>query len=465
MTPSTEIQASLEDGAYVLTFPDGDTKSLDDTSIARAAEAQPNLVPEPLGLDPSFGFGDRLGLGTPGHAKALQRAGGPIKPIFAQQSIREMTRTDRMPEEVMQEAQFGMIMAGYDGTAGADADHLKTRADVDRTVDAGFTFFTIDPSDKVDEKTDRYDRDTLQEAFDQVRDRVEWYGDYLGSTVRLETGTEIEFTEENCKRCAVKYGRAINHAVELSSYIDEKHRDLDRSYEIEISVDETEQPTTPVEHYIIADQLTKADVRLVSLAPRYVGEFEKGVDYKGDLDQLKRSLEDHAAIAREIGPYKLSLHSGSDKQSMYPAFARATRGRFHVKTAGTSYLEALRVTVRHAPDLFREIIDYARDRYPEDRKTYHVSATLEGVPAPDRVEDVRELEKNYLERWPDVETSRGFTKPGRQILHCTYGSVLTHETLGPRLQDVLESHLETYTKVLEKHFRKHLEPLHSKLSF
>ena len=82
-------------------------------------------------------------------------------------------------------------------------------------------------------------------------------------------------------------------------------------------------------------------MKLVSLAPRFIGDFEKGVDYKGDLAALETSLADHAAIAEMLGPYKLSLHSGSDKLSMYPAFARATKGRFHVKTAGTSYLEAL----------------------------------------------------------------------------------------------------------------------------
>ena len=94
-------------------------------------------------------------------------------------------------------------------------------------------------------------------------------------------------------------------------------------------------------------------MKLVSLAPRYIGDFEKGVDYKGDVAALERSLRDHAAIAEMLGPYKLSLHSGSDKLSIYPALARATKGRFHVKTAGTSYLEALRVVARHDAGLFR----------------------------------------------------------------------------------------------------------------
>src|SRR5690606_16900376 len=145
-------------------------------------------------------------------------------------------------------------------------------------------------------------------------------------------------------------------------------------------------------------------------------------------------LHDHAAIARELGPYKLSLHSGSDKLSMYGPFARATRGMFHVKTAGTSYLEALRVVARHEPGLFAKIVAFARDRYDDDKATYHVSATLQDAPPAEDVADADELERLYLETWARVPEGHGFTAPGRQILHCTFGSVLTNPELGPRVR-------------------------------
>ena len=171
-------------------------------------------------------------------------------------------------------------------------------------------------------------------------------------------------------------------AVNLARHIEKTAKSHNQPYEIELSVDETEQPTTLAEHWIIADQCRERGIKLVSLAPRYVGDFEKGVDYKGDLESFERSLADHAAIAECLGPYKLSLHSGSDKLSIYSAFARLTRGRFHVKTAGTSYLEALRVVARHEPGLFRRIVEFARQRYDTDRASYHVSATVDTVPAP-----------------------------------------------------------------------------------
>lgn len=422
-----------------------------------------NLHPTALGLAPSFGFGDRMGLATPGHLKSLCEHGGGIKGIFAQQSIREMTRTRRTADEVMGRAANALADAGFDDVWGADADHLKTPADVDLTADAGFVFFTIDPSDHVDQKADNYDPTEIDARYTAP----DWATQYLGKTIQTGNGLEIAFGELTVKRAAVKYGKAIAHALELAAYIKSAANQRGQDHEIEISVDETDQPTTLAEHYIIADQLIKADINLVSLAPRFIGELEKGIDYIGDLADLEASLREHAAIAEHLGPYKLSLHSGSDKLSMYRLFARATKGRFHVKTAGTSYLEALRVAARHDPDLFREIIHFSRERYDTDKATYHVHATLDAVPSPTQITDDRELERLYLEIWKEIPTTpegfpeRGFTAPGRQILHCTFGSVLTDARLGPGVHQVLEQHPDTHRDILADHFGKHLQALNA----
>ena len=412
-----------------------------------------------LGLNPSFGFGDRIGLATPGHVEALNRSGTGIEPIFPQQSIREMARTGRTPGRVMSDALTGMRASGWAGRTGADADHLKTAEDVEVTAAVGFTFFTIDPSDHVDAHADDYDEAAVRSKFAAVAGEVSWLGTYLGRSVPLVTGTKVVLDEQSCLRAAVKYGRALNRAITLADHIADVNDRAGRDYEIELSVDETEQPTTLAEHYIIADQCLKRGMRLISLAPRYVGDFEKGVDYKGDVPALESSLLDHAAIAAMLGPYKLSLHSGSDKLSMYPALARATGGWFHVKTAGTSYLESLRVVARHDAALFRRVVTFARDRYEKDKATYHVSATLRSAPPADLVSDTSELESLYLENWADVPRGLGFTKPGRQILHCTFGSVLTDHDLGPAVRGVLGDHQDTYTEVLADHFSRHLEAL------
>jgi hypothetical protein len=389
----------------------------------------------------------------------MRAAGHGIQPIFPQQSIREMQRTGRTAEQVMQDALRGMRDAGWEEGTGADADHLKTPDDVDVTFAAGFCFYTLDPSGAVDTGADDYPEHEVRKRFETIATQTPWVEKYLGRHVTLANGTELKFTEEACFRAAVKYGAAIAHAIELAGYIATKYRDTKGQYEIELSVDETPQPTTLVEHYIVAEQCLEQGMPLVSLAPRFPGDFEKGVDFKGDMQTLVRSLEDHAEIARSLGPYKLSLHSGSDKLSMYRDLARATAGKFHVKTAGTSYLEALRVAARHDAELFRRIVDFSRERFEQDRATYHLSATLKDVPSAAEVRDIAKLEQLYLERWDDVPSGHGFTLPGRQIVHCTFGSVLTHSDLGPALLQVLREHQGTYCDVLSDHFARHLEAL------
>jgi hypothetical protein len=414
--------------------------------------------PVPLGLVPSFGFGDRLGVATPGHVAALRRVGDGIAPIFAQQSIREMTRTERSPKQVMDDALRGATEAGYDGPQGADADHLKTTRDVDRTAEVGFCFFTIDPSDFVDGQADSYEEDELAAKAKAVADQTQWIDEYRGKSLKLPSGKVIHIDEPAATRAAVKYGRAVNHAIMLAKHIADVSDKAGRDYEIELSVDETPQPTTLAEHFIIADRCLKQGMKLVSLAPRFIGAFEKGVDYKGDAGNFERSVADHAAVAKMLGPYKLSLHSGSDKLSIYPAFARATRGLWHVKTAGTSYLEALRVVLRHDLELFRWIVEFAREHYETDKATYHVSATLHNTPRPAGMSAL-DLERTYLGRWEDIPDLSGLTAPGRQILHTTFGSVLTSGALQPKIMDILNAHPDTYRDVLDEHFSHHLTAL------
>jgi hypothetical protein len=419
------------------------------------------MKPVTLGLSPSFGFGDRIGLATTGHVKAMQRAGSGVEPIFPQQSIREMTRTQRTATQVMSDALKGMSDAGWKGKTGADADHLKTPQDVDVTAAAGFTFFTIDPSGEVDFAADNYSAADVESRFKTVAGEVSWLDGYKGKTIKLDNGTSFTLDDAVLHRAAVKYGRAINLATRLAKHIEQTATKLGQPYEIELSVDETPQPTTLAEHFIIADQCLKNGMKLVSLAPRFIGDFEKGVDYKGDLQAFEKSLADHAAIARALGKYKLSLHSGSDKISIYGIFSKVTRGLWHVKTAGTSYLEALRCVARNDEKLFREIVDFARSRYDTDKATYHVSATNADAPPARDVADVRQLENLYLGNWDTAKPGTGLSDPGRQILHCTFGSTLTDPKLGPAVRSVLESHRDSYDELLALHFGKHLDALKS----
>jgi len=223
-------------------------------------------------------------------------------------------------------------------------------------------------------------------------------------------------------------------------------------FELEVSVDETATPTTVAEHYLIASELTRLGVKWVSLAPRLVGEFEKGIDYKGDLGQFRASFAQHAAIARTLGPYKLSLHSGSDKFSVYPIAAELAGGLVHLKTAGTSYLEALRVVARKDPALFRRILDFAFERFDTDKASYHISAELTAIPRSTQLKD-SELEASILN-----------DNHGRQLLHVTFGSVLTTKGADGRylfrdaLYACLLDHEDEHYAVLKEHLGRHVGP-------
>jgi len=414
----------------------------------------PFTAPVLVGVRRSVGLGDRLGIATPGHIRALRRARG-IVPVLAQQSIREMERTGRTPQQVLDSATWGVFQEGWRAGYGADADHLKIEGDIDACVDAGFLMYTLDPRDHVDNAAHTDGLETLAAKFAALPwGRLQTSPEdsrrtYLGGSWSLGAGRSLAFSEEQLLRAACKYGRALAHLAAMYRHLSQAMKG--RPFEVEISVDETETPTTPVEHLFIALELARLGVEWVSLAPRYPGRFEKGVDYIGDLSKFEADFAWQVAIARTLGPYKLSLHSGSDKFSIYPIVARLAGDLVHLKTAGTSYLEALRAIARIAPVLFRDILGFAIANYERDKATYHVSAQLGKVPAPDSLAD---------EELPQVLDAFDT----RQALHVTFGSVLTatNEDGGwlfkQRLLEALEGHQEAHYEALEAHIARHVLP-------
>lgn len=410
--------------------------------------------PTVLGLKKSFGFGDRLGLAGPGHIAANEKF--DFAGIFAQQSIRELDRTRRTAEEVMSAAQKSLAAVENDKPWGADADHLKTAEDVRRMANAGYTFFTIDPSDYVVNEANQMSQNELQETVSRQESAGIYDGEsleslYLEKNYEISNEFDLCFTRERLMRAGVKYGEAVNHMEKMAKHISREC--AGRLYEIEVSVDETETPTTTLEHLFIALELKRRGVAVISLAPRFVGDFEKGVDFKGSLQLFEETLKEHIAIAKKMGPYKLSLHSGSDKFSIYPIFGRVCGELLHVKTAGTSYLEALRVILREDLPLFKEITCYSAGRFPVDKATYHLSVTDE---------DVLQLGHEKIENLEDFYLNQN---KGRQILHVTFGSVLTDgkrengQAFKEAILENLDRHSNLHKEVLEAHFSKHLELL------
>jgi hypothetical protein len=437
------------DGRVLLVAP------ADHANAASLRKVLPWLRPGLLGLQTSAGMGDRLGVATPGHVRAARAVAGEagkrtLSVIFAQQSMREMSRTGRTPEEVVDDATWGAFQEGWHDRMGADADHLKSVADLESCSAAGFTYFTIDPGQYVDDAADTLDGPSVRTRYeglpwtdlDSSPDAL--CRAYASRRFDLED-RRLTLDDETLMRSAAKYGRAIAAVAGLYRHLAAIRPSGD--FEFEISVDETKNPTSHAEHCFVAGELARLGVRWVSLAPRFVGRFEKGVDYIGDLNAFERDFAGHAAIARSLGPYKLSLHSGSDKFSIYDIAAQHARGLLHLKTAGTSYLEALSVVAQHAPGLYRRIYDVAIGSYESDRASYHVSAEIRRVPPSSSLSDA-ELPAS-IDRFDT-----------RQVLHVTFGSVLAPERgLRAPLLETLRRHSGDYAAHLERHFIRHLEPL------
>jgi hypothetical protein len=382
----------------------------------------------------SFGLGDRLGIATPGHIDLFKNK--DIFPVFAQQSIRELNLTNRTYEDVLDAVSFAVFREGYKKGFGADGDHLKTVKDIEYALSLNFTMITLDCSEYI--KNEKIINFALPEYYK---------GKYMNKTFNIE-GIALVFSENDLKECVDIYGEAINFIIEIHNKFFSSDK---KTADFEISIDETLSPTTPLQHFFVAQELLDAGVSFESLAPRFCGEFQKGIDYIGNITQFEKEIKIHAAIARFFG-YKLSIHSGSDKFSVFPLIKNAAQGKFHIKTAGTNWLEAMRVTAEKDPFLYREIHNFALTAFNEAKKFYHVTTNISKIPDILVIKDA-ELPKLFENN--DV----------RQLIHITYGMILNHKkedgsfVFKERLYKLWRQNEDAYRNALVRHIGKHLELL------
>jgi hypothetical protein len=410
--------------------------------------------PSLIGQQNSIGCGDRLGHANAGHIRAVMGSG--LKPVLAQQSVRELQRTGREAEDVMDAAIWAVYQEGYKDGFGADGDHLKTPEDIDRYAKAGFTMFTLDiglyvvneaarlPIEEIRKRAAALPWDVLKDSLESAIAR------YKNQQFKIADGFVIQPTEEQTLRSLVKYGAGIAQTVKLTDHL--KNKWSHQPMEIELSVDETDTPTSPLEHFVVANELKRLGITLMSLAPRFIGDFEKGIEYKGDLKIFKEEYTKHVQIAEKLGQYKISIHSGSDKFDVYKVVGSIGFGKVHVKTAGTSWLEALRAIDASDPKLFREILECARANYDNDRQSYHVTADVARM----------RLTKDYS----DADLLGLLSDDNaRQILHVTFGTVLSKKDASGaflfknRIMDCLQAHEDVHYQYLYEHFKRHIDPI------
>ena len=370
----------------------------------------------------TFGTGDRLGIATVGQIRAIE--GFDVYPVLAQQSMRELKFTGRTYRDVLADVTFQVLKAGYRRGYGADGDHLKNAEDILSAIDDGVTMITLDCSEHI------HCERTAAPVSDERRAR------YLSGDIHVGEHL-LRFTPEALALAEAIFGEAIAFAVDIY------HRCIEgKPVDFEISMDETDLSTTPEQHYFVANELRLAGVPFATLAPRFCGEFQKGVDYIGNLAQFEREINVHAAIADTLG-YKLSIHSGSDKFSVFGAIGRATGERFHAKTAGTSWLEAMRLVAQKDPALFRACYTYAQEVFTECRAYYHVSTELSMIP------DIEGMPNDNLPTLLD-------RVPSRQLLHITYGKILNHPALRAPLFRLWRDYRTEYETLEKNHLARHL---------
>ncbi|WP_248925264.1 tagaturonate epimerase family protein [Paenibacillus hamazuiensis] len=408
----------------------------------------PYTAPQAFGTQiATIGLGDRLGLASPGHIQTVR--GKNVRPILAQQSIRELNLTGRNYKEVVDAAAYAVFQEGYKDGYGADGDHLKVEADIQMSLDLGFTMLTLDCSEKIDNTVDGTTREAQAAKYAQLPESVRSHYEsrYLDKTFEA-AGTKFTFDKATLIENVLIYGAAIDFMEHVyNTYI----KTAPRAVDFEISIDETATPTAPESHFFVAKELYSRGLEIYSMAPRFCGEFQKGIDYIGDIAQFEKELKIHAGLADEFG-YKLSIHSGSDKFSVFQLIGEYTKGRFHVKTAGTNWLEAMRTVARVNPSLYRKMHQYALEHYEEATAYYHVNGT------PDKVKPLDQVSDADLPTYMDEENAR-------QVIHITYGILLQakdaqgNSLFKDEFYRTLSDHEEEYSQALIKHIGKHLELL------
>jgi len=284
----------------------------------------------------SIGVGDRFGHQGAAQLGAVQKAvdlGVYVTPVW-NKSFREHQIIGTTPQDQRHAADQAVTDFGWQDAYYVDADHINLD-NVDGFL-AHCDFFTIDVADVIGQQAD-------QERLDKA---IRRQSRLVGPLALVADRPAIDISRDVIKQAAMKYVQATDTAGRIYQYIRDRKRE---PFEVEISMDETDQPQTPVELLLILEGLAAAGIPVRTIAPRFSGRFNKGVEYVGDVTRFAQEFESHVAViqyaVKSFGlpeTMKLSVHSGSDKFSLYPIMHAILQERdvgVHLKTAGTTWLE------------------------------------------------------------------------------------------------------------------------------
>jgi len=404
----------------------------------------------------TLGIGDRFGRQGVAQLRALAKAhsqGAAVAPVW-NKSNREHALIGTEPSSLRDEADAAVKELRWEHPYFVDADHINLKT-VDRFLEAS-DFFTIDVAESIGKAPDSADveRFVAKHEGDPLA-----YPGLSGPILR---------SEESVRTAAGKFLTAMREAGEVYRHIAD--RKPPGSFVVEVSTDEAATPQTPAELYLILAMLADEGVPVATIAPKFTGQFNKGVDYEGNIADFTREFEDDLIVLKHAGPdlglpdgLKLSVHSGSDKFSIYPVINRLVKRHgagLHLKTAGTTWLEEIAAIAGSGEEgrvLTAGIYADALSRYDEVTAPYATVLHIDRSRLPSAAEvaswDASRLSRTIIHD----QSCRDFDPNVRQLFHVSFK--LAAEA-GPRFTDLLQQHAEAVgAAVTGNLWERHLKPL------
>ncbi len=405
----------------------------------------------------SFGVGDRFAHEAEAQLAAFEQLaarGVVVAPVW-NKSNREHSFIGSEPASVREAAARAVAARKWPHPWFVDADHIRLET-VDRFLDSS-DFFTIDVADSIGKPA----------AEAEVKAFVARHPE-LGKPLALPGITKVfRLSEDSVARIATSYLLACREAGAIWRHI-ERARGSD--VVIEVSMDETDEPQTPPTLLVILALLAEERIPLQTIAPKFTGRFNKGVDYVGDLARFEQEFSDDVAVCSFAaeqyglpGSLKLSVHSGSDKFSLYPVIRRTlarTGAGVHLKTAGTTWLEEVIGLAEAGGDglaLAKEIYAYACEHVDEFCAPYASVIDIDRGQLPPPAEVAGWSGPRFAAAIRHVPTNPAFNPHLRQLLHVSFKVAAKH---GSRYTDLLAANREIVGKqVTDNIFERHLAPL------
>lgn len=404
----------------------------------------------------SFGVGDRFGHQAAAQLAAFQqlaRHGVEVTPVW-NKSHREHTLIGTTPADVRARADAAVRAAGWTRSYYVDADHITLQ-----TVD-GFLpacdFFTLDVAEAVGQPA----------AREAVAAFVDRHRRLIGALALPGQSQPLAISKAALQAAARKYLRAAGQAAAIYRRIAQAKR----QFIIEVSADETDRPLTPVELLIFLRALADEGVPLQTIAPKFSGRFNKGVDYVGDVAAFQNELDaDLSVVAYAVHEFglpadlKLSIHSGSDKFSLYPVIRTLVtthQAGLHLKTAGTTWLEELAGLAEAGGDglaIAREIYAAALERFDEVCAPYAPVIDIDRRRLPTATEVARWSGTQFARALTHDPRCAEFNPHFRQLLHVSFKIAAE---LGPRFHAALDAHAAHIAeRVTHNLYARHMKAL------